>query len=215
MRRILALAGLIASVGVFTLTPPASAQLAPRTTDQWIQTLDSPARIKSLKIFDVIDKLGLKSGDLVADIGAGTGAFSLPFASKVKPGTVYAVEVDQGLVDHIGEAATEQGLQNVAPIYGDYGDPLLPEKVDLAFMNDVLHHIEKRPEYLKTLAGYIKPAGRIAIIDFIPGKGGHKDDPSLQVSQADATKWMADAGFKPVENVSLFDDRWFVIFGRP
>ncbi len=214
MRRTLALACLTATFGTFAFAPAARAQLAPRSTDEWIQTLDSPNRVKGLKIFDVVGKLGLKPGDTVADIGAGTGLFSIPLAQKVKPGKVYAVEVDEGLVNHIGEVATEQGMQNVVPIYGDYGDPLLPESVDLAFMNDVLHHIEKRAEYLKTLAGYIKPGGRVAIIEFIPEKGGHRNDPSLQVSQEAATGWMADAGFKAVEQVPLFDDRWFVIFGK-
>jgi ubiquinone/menaquinone biosynthesis C-methylase UbiE len=214
MRRILVVGCLAVWLGPLGFAVSASAQLAARPTEEWIRTLDSPDRVKGLKIFDVIGKLELKPGETIADIGAGTGVFSIPLAQAVKPGKVYAVEVDEGLVNHIGEAATEQGMQNVVPIYGDYGDPLLPEHVDLAFMNDVLHHIEKRPEYLKTLAGYIKPGGRVAIIEFIPEKGGHRNDPSLQVSKEDATGWMASAGFKPVQEVSLFDDRWFVIFGK-
>jgi ubiquinone/menaquinone biosynthesis C-methylase UbiE len=214
MRRPL-LVWLALCAGAASFALPASAQLAPQPTDQAIRMLDDPARIATLKIFDVVGKLGLKEGDTVADIGAGTGVFSLPLGQAVKPGKVYAVEVDEGLVKHIGEAAEEQGMRNVVPIYGDYPDPLLPEPVDLAFFNESLHHIEKRAEYLKTLAGYIKPGGRVAIIDFIPGKGDHPDDKTLQVSQADATGWMAAAGFKPVQEVTgLFDDRWFVIYGR-
>ncbi len=214
MRRTLVVCCLALCAGAFSLAAPASAQLGARPTEDWIRTLDNPDRIAGLKVREVIAKLGLKPGDKVADIGAGTGVFTIPLAQTVKPGMVYAVEVDEGLVNHIAETAEEQGMRNVTAIYGDYGDPLLPEQVDVALIADVLHHIEKRAEYLKTLAGYIKPGGRVAIVEFIPEKGGHRNEPSLQVSQATATGWMADAGFKPVEEVPMFDDKWFVIFGK-
>jgi cyclopropane fatty-acyl-phospholipid synthase-like methyltransferase len=214
MRRSLVLTCLAVWLGTFGLARSAAAQLGAQPTEEWIRTLDAPARVAGLKVFQAVDKLGLKPGDVVADIGAGTGLFSIPMGQKIKPGKVYAVEVDEGLVNHIGEVATEQGMNNIVPIYGDYTDPLLPEPVDLALIADALHHIEKRQEYLKTLAGYIKPGGRVAIIEFMPGKGAHRDDPAMQVSRETATGWMADAGFKPVEDVPLYDDMYFVIFGK-
>jgi ubiquinone/menaquinone biosynthesis C-methylase UbiE len=191
------------------------AQLASRTAEEWINTLETPARLNSLKIAEIIPKLGLKPGETVADIGAGSGIFTLRFANALKgSGFVYAVDIDQALLDHINEAATETGISNVQTVLGQVDDPALPETVDLAFINDVLHHIEHRAEYLKALAGYLKPGGRVAIIDFIPGQGGHANDATLQVSQAQATTWMAAAGLKPLEDIKLFDDRWFVIFGK-
>ncbi len=191
------------------------AQLASRPAEEWINTLETPARLNSLKIAEVIPKLGLKPGQIVADIGAGSGIYSLRFANALKAGGfVYAVDIDQALLDHINEAATETGISNLQTVLGQVDDPALPETVDLAFINDVLHHIEHRAEYLKALAGYLKPGGRVAIIDFIPGKGGHANDPTLQVSQEQATTWMAAAGLKPLEDIKLFDDRWFVIFGK-
>jgi ubiquinone/menaquinone biosynthesis C-methylase UbiE len=195
---------------------PASAQLANRTAEEWIATLETNARVQGLKVAETIAKLGLKPGQLVADIGAGSGVFSLRFSLVVKPGgKVYAVDVDEKLLEHIVEAATEQGIINVETIYGEFDDPTLPAPVDLAFINDVLHHIEHRELYLKNLAGYLKPTGRIAIIDFKPGQGGHRDQPELQVSQEQATAWLAAAGLKPVEEIKdLFTDKWFVIYGK-
>ena len=71
----------------------------------------------------------------------------------VRPGgIVYAVDIDQALLDHIAEAATEQGVGNVQTVLGEYDNPDLPAEVDLAFINEVLHHIEHRAEYLKNLA---------------------------------------------------------------
>jgi len=150
----------------------------------------------------------------VADIGAGTGVFSIQFSRSVRPGgKVYAVDVEEKLIEHIQASAAEQGIGNIEGILGEYDDPSLPDKVDFAFMNDVLHHVEHREVYLRNLAGYLKPGGRVAIIDFKPGRGDHASDPALQVSQEQATAWMAAAGLKPVEVIGdLFPDRWFVIY---
>jgi ubiquinone/menaquinone biosynthesis C-methylase UbiE len=197
------------------LPHPAEAQLASRPADEWIRTLETPSRLESLKIYETLAALKLRPGQIVADIGAGTGVFTIPLAQATKPGgTVYAEDIDQALLDVISEKATEQGMTNVQAVLGEFGDPDLPADIDLAFINDVLHHIKDRAAYLKTLAAYLKPGGRIAIIELIPGQGGHKGEPELQVSQDEATKWMADAGLKPVDQIKLFTDRWFVIYGK-
>ena len=78
----------------------------------------------------------------------------------------------------------------------------------------MLHHIEDRSTYLKNLARYVKPTGRIALIDFHPELGGHRNQPELQVSKDKAASLMAEAGFKPVEEISLFTDKYFVVYGR-
>jgi ubiquinone/menaquinone biosynthesis C-methylase UbiE len=211
-RRVLApLATLVLTLG---LSQPAAAQRASRPAEEWIKTLESPTRLAGLKLYETLGALKLKPGETVADIGAGTGVFTVPIAQAVKPGTVYAVDVDQALLDFISEKATEQGRMNVQVVLGEFDDPGLPANIDLAFINDVLHHIENRARYLKNLAGYLKPTGRIAVIEFRPGQGGHKDQPEMQITQELAAKWMADAGLKPVEEINLFTDKWFVIYGK-
>jgi ubiquinone/menaquinone biosynthesis C-methylase UbiE len=205
--------GCVLAVG---LTAPAAAQLGSRSAEEWIKTLESPARVAGLKIPETLAALKIKPGQLVADIGAGTGVFTFPFVQSVRPGgKVYAVDVEQGLLDHITEKATEQGMSNyVNAVLGEFTDPGLPENIDLAFINDVLHHIEDRPGYLKNLAGYLKPGGRIAVIDFRTNMGGHRNQPELQTPQELATKWMAAVGLKPLEEINLFEDKWFVIYGK-
>ena len=193
----------------------ASAQLAGRSAEEWIRTLETPTRVVSLKVPETITALKLKPGQVVADIGAGSGVFSLPLARAVKPGgSVYAVDIDKELVDHVTEAATEQGLTNVQGVVGQATDPSMPDNVDMAFINDVLHHIENRALYLKNLAEYLKPGGRIAVIEFTPEQSPHKADPTLIVSEAQTNEWMAAAGLKQVEKVNLFTDKYFVIYGK-
>lgn len=194
---------------------PAGAQLAGRSAAEWIKTLDSPARIASLRIDETISKLGLKPGDIVADIGAGSGIFEGPLSKAVPRGKVYAVDIDQALLDNIEKKKKEFQFANIETALGKFTDPSLPTKaVDLAFINDVLHHIEDRAGYLKSLAGYLKPTGRVAVIEFIPELSPHKNQPELQVGKDTTTAWMKAAGLRPLEEVRLFDDKWFVIYGR-
>jgi len=192
------------------------AQLASRPAEEWLKTLDSPQRIQGLKIDETVAKLGLKPGDVVADLGAGSGAFEGALAGAVGPkGTVYAVDIDQKLLDAINKKAADARVPNVKTVLGKFTDPALPaSNVDLAFINDVLHHIEDRGAYLKNLGRYLKPSGRIAVIDFHPEQGGHRNQPELQVSKEAAATLMAAAGFKPVEEIPLFTDKYFAIYAR-
>jgi ubiquinone/menaquinone biosynthesis C-methylase UbiE len=193
-----------------------AAQLGSRTADEWVATLDSPARVASLKIEEVVRRLSLKPGQIVADIGAGSGLFEGRLAEAVGPtGTVYAEDVDPKLLAHIADRATAMKVSNVRTVLGTFTDPALPVRnVDVAFIYDVLHHIEGRGEYVKTLGAYLKPTGRIAVVEFHPGKGGHPNQPELQVTRPEGDALMAAAGFKPAEVIELFDEKWFVIYAR-
>lgn len=194
---------------------PSYAQLGARPAEDWIARLERPERVAGLKTAEVVEKLGIKKGDVVADLGAGPGVFTWPFARAAAPGTVYAVEVDKGYMPHLERRTKEQGLTNVKPILGKYEDPLLPEKVDLAFFHDVLHHIEKRAEYLKTVAGYLKPGGRIAVIELDATRpdSSHSDEPEQQVHLEQLDQWMKAAGLTKLEDIKLYEDKWFVIYG--
>lgn len=201
--------------GLLLTAVPARAQLGPKTAEEWINSLETPTRLNSLKIAETMKALALKPGQTVADIGAGSGVFTRRMANAVKPGgTVYAVDVDEALLAHVAESATEEGIGNVQTVFADYDDPSLPESVDLALIYDTLHHIEHRDVYLKKLAGYLKPGGRVALVDFKPELGEHKDDPTLQITQEQATALMTGAGLKQLEVIDLAPDRYFVIYGK-
>jgi ubiquinone/menaquinone biosynthesis C-methylase UbiE len=192
-------------------------QLASRPAEDWIARLERPDRVATLKTAEVISKLGLKPGDVVADVGAGAGVFSWPLARAVEPkGTVYAVEVDKGFLTHIERRASEQQITNVQPVLGKFEDPMIPAKVDLAFMHDVLHHVANRAAYVKALASYLKPTGRIAIIELDATKpdSSHAKEPELQVTKEQLRDWMSAAGLEKVDDIQLFDDKWFVVYGR-
>jgi precorrin-6B methylase 2 len=209
-----------AMVGVFILfiglSSAATAQLASRPAEEWSKTLDQPDRIAGLKADQVIARLGLRAGQVVADLGAGTGVFSVPMARAVAPGgKVYAVEVDKEYFGIIAGKAKEARVTNVQAVLGEFGDPKLPAAdVDVAFFHDVLHHIDDRAGYLKNVARYVKPSGRIVVIDLKPEQSPHKDQPNLIVSEDQVTAWMAAAGFSKVEKADLFPEKFFLVYTR-
>jgi ubiquinone/menaquinone biosynthesis C-methylase UbiE len=157
---------------------------------------------------------------VVADIGAGSGLFSRPLAKAVAPaGKVYAVDIQQDLLDYINQRDQEENIHNIQTVLGEFGDPKLSARdVDLAFINDVLHHIQNRAAYLKALGSYTKANGRIAIIEFNKDDpdAPHRNQPELQVGREEILQWMSDAGFELVdEHPDLFPGKkWFLVFAR-
>jgi arsenite methyltransferase len=116
----------------------------------------------------VVAALALRPGDIVADLGAGGGYFTFKLATAVAPGgKMYAVDIDKDMLDLVGKQAEKESGTNVETILAKPDDPLLPESgVDLVFTCDTYHHISDRVTYFKNLRKYLRPGGRIAIIDF-------------------------------------------------
>lgn len=192
------------------------AQLASRPADDWVKVLDSPERIADLKVDQVVAALKLQPGDVVADLGAGSGPFVPALARAVAPkGRAYAVEIDKTFFPYIDAKVKAAGVSNVQTVLGEFTDPKLPSAdVDVAFLHDVLHHIADRPAYLKNLVKYLEPGARIAIVDYNPASSPHRDIASLQVSKQQAAAWLAPLGFTQVTEVELTPEKWFAIFRR-
>ncbi len=209
--------GLVGLLVLFGSLSEAPAQLGSRSADDWASVLDREQRVSGLKIEQVVSRLELKPGETVADIGAGTGVFSGPLAQAVAPtGTLLAVDIDQARLDHIAQRARQEKVTNIQPVLGGFDDPNLPTRVDVAFIHDVLHHIEHRQTYLKNLATYLEPDGRIVIIDLIFDRpdSPHRDQPEMHITQEQVRRWMAAAGFPVMQEIGLFDEKFFVVFKR-
>lgn len=196
--------------------PPSWAQLGGRPAEEWIKTLDGPQRVADMKIGEVVAALKLQPGQIVADVGAGSGLLEVPLARAVGPkGRVYAVEIDAAFFPEIKKRAAQGGVSNVETVLGKFTDPALPARnVDLALFHDVMHHVGERAAYLKTLVTYLAPAGRIVVVDYEGGIGPHSSDQSLQVPREQLVAWMKDAGLQQVEDVKLFTDKYFLVFAR-
>jgi len=190
----------------------ASAQLAQAPADKYIAAMDRPDRV--LKIDEVIQKLRLKPGEIVADIGSGSGVYSIPMAKAIAPnGILYAVDIDRKMLDYVAGRAEKEGVTNLRTVLGEYDDPKLPVKnVDVAYFHRVLHMIEHRQAYLNATATYLNPDGRVVVID-----KNREDSPDswMWLNQSDLDTWMAAISFYPAEKFAVFDDRYFVSYQRP
>ncbi len=191
----------------------AFSQLAQQPADKYIDAMNRMERGIEEKIPSVIEKLGLKPGDIVADIGSGSGTFSIPMAKAIAPnGILYAVDIDQKMLDYVAERAKKEGVTNLRTVLGGNDDPKLPVKdVDVAFFHRVLHMIEHRQTYLNATAPYLKQDGRIVIID----KNPEQSRDWMWLKQSDVDTWMAAIAFYPAETFNLFQDRYFVSYQRP
>lgn len=117
----------------------------------------------------VIAELEIVPGQRVADLGSGGGYFTFRLADAVKPdGIVYAVDVDTAMNEDLARRAQARGYQNIEIVQASFEDPKIPGGgVDLIFTSNTYHHItEKRREYFDNARRFLKPGGRIAIIDY-------------------------------------------------
>jgi ubiquinone/menaquinone biosynthesis C-methylase UbiE len=134
--------------------------------ERFAKSFDDPARDAWQMPARVIETLRLRPDAIVADIGAGTGYFTVRLARAVPRGTVYAVDIEHAMLEHISKRAAGEGLKNIATVHASGTSANLPKPVDLALIVDTYHHIPNRPAYFRALATSLTPAGRIAIVDF-------------------------------------------------
>jgi ubiquinone/menaquinone biosynthesis C-methylase UbiE len=196
----------------FTPTPQVYAQLGKRPAKDYIPLLENPSRIERLKPEEVLLRLKLKKGDVVADVGAGSGVFTRRLAQAVGPqGKVFAVDIDQELLDYNRKKIQEAELGNVEFILGAFDDPKLPaDSIDLVFLCDVVHHIEHRQTYLGNLRPCLKRGGRVAVIDYKTNwPAGHEQ---MKYSLEELLAWTKSAGFQKTEEYDLIPDAFFFIF---
>jgi ubiquinone/menaquinone biosynthesis C-methylase UbiE len=182
--------------------------------EAYARFLEGAERVSRLQVPRVIDALGLTPGMRVADLGSGSGLFTRPMAIAVRPGGVaYAVDINEGLLRVVARSAREHGLDNLRTVHADPDDPKLPEPVDVVLICDTLHHIVNQGAYLKTVRRYLKPGGRVAVIDFSEHwPEGHEP---MAYTEARLGTWMAGAGFSRLRDFDFLDNSFFVIFGRP
>ncbi|MGZ8515287.1 MAG: class I SAM-dependent methyltransferase [Candidatus Limnocylindrales bacterium] len=132
--------------------------------------ISSPGRDGWQRPDAVIAALEIRSGERIADLGAGDGYFSTHLAKATGPtGIVYAVDTDEDMLDAVEETAAQAGLANIRPIRAEAAGPTLPERVDLAFLCNVYHHLPDQRAYFARLAPHLAPGARVAIVEALPG----------------------------------------------
>lgn len=149
-------------------TPEASRAPAPVMSFHGADWLERPERDREERPDEVIAAMGLKPGDVIADIGCGSGYFARRFAKAVgDTGKVYGVEIQQEFIDLMMERCKRDKITNVVPVLGTETDPLLPEaSCDWIFLADVYHEFQQPKPMLAAMLKALKPGGRVCLIEY-------------------------------------------------
>jgi precorrin-6B methylase 2 len=141
--------------------------------------LERPSRESEEQTEKMIELLGLKPGEHGADIGAGTGYVTWRMARKVAPGgKVYAVEIQQEMLDLLSANMKQRGVTNVVPVLGTVSDPKLPTNaLDLIIMVDVYHEFDHPYEMTDAMVRALKVGGRLVFVEF------KKEDPKVPIKE--------------------------------
>jgi ubiquinone/menaquinone biosynthesis C-methylase UbiE len=179
----------------------------------YIAALEDPKRDAYQKPHEVMQALGIMDGEVIADIGAGSGYFTIRLAHHVGAGgRVYAVDVSPDMIRHLHGRVRDIGLLNVSPILAAADDPLLPQPVDRFLIVDVWHHIENQAAYLALMKKQLRPGGQVVMIDF------HKRDlpvgppVAMKIARDDLVTQMQANGFRLATEHTFLPYQYFLVF---
>ena len=187
--------------------------------EEWTKKFETESREIFHQREKIVAAVGLKPGMAMADIGAGTGLFTLHFAQAVgADGKVFAVEIAKNFLEHIKARASKASASNVQTILCTEKSVELPESsIDLAFICDVYHHFEYPQATLATLHTALKPGGELVLIDFkrIPGESSDFIMGHVRAGQDVFESEVIAAGFEKVSEVNdVLKENYFVKFRR-
>lgn len=187
---------------------------------QFVKRFENDGRDICAKREDITRAVDLRPGDAVADIGAGTGLFTVLFAERVgKKGTVYAVDISAAFVKHLADRAKQRGQEQIIKTVLNTADSakLPPGSIDVAFLCDTYHHFEQPGEMLASIHRALRPGGRLIVIDF----DLRKDSSKFIRERARAPKEVyfqeiAAAGFKLIDkkDAPAIEDNFYAEFRR-
>ena len=180
----------------------------------YIAMLEDPQRESYQKPHEVLMALDLKQGEVIADVGAGSGYFSFRFSHEVgESGRVYAVDVSPDMILYLNRCIRDLGTNNVISILAPPDDPLLPDSsVDRFFICDTWHHIENQPQYLKLMKKMLKPNGQLIMIDFHKKELPVGPPIEMKISREDLVAQMKLADLRLVKEFDFLPYQYFLVF---
>ncbi|NOQ78749.1 MAG: methyltransferase domain-containing protein [Gammaproteobacteria bacterium] len=184
--------------------------------EKWLETFESPGREVYDKKEAILHEVQIKPGMRIADIGAGTGLYSIAFAQQTgEKGLVYAVDISHNFVKNIELRAKNQGLKNIKGIINNQKEiGLAQNSIDLAFICDTYHHFEYPLTTLQSVYQALSSGGKLIIIDF-------KRDPHISTSwvmghvranKEKVIKEVESIGFKLTDDKNILERNFFLSF---
>lgn len=181
--------------------------------EELTRRFDDPSRDEWQMPSRVIDALQIAPGESVADIGAGTGYFTMRLAKSPSRPRVYAVDIEPAMIDHLRHRSALEGADNVTAVQASADRANLPEPVDVVLLVDTYHHIANRVAYFTALKASMKPGARLAIVDF--RKGAPEGPPEeFRFTPQQIGEELGAAGYSLVAEYDFLPRQHFLVF-RP
>jgi ubiquinone/menaquinone biosynthesis C-methylase UbiE len=187
---------------------------------EFLKKFETDSREVYAKRAAIVDALGLKPGMAVADVGAGTGLFTRLIADKVGPkGTVYAVDIAPAFLKYIDEQSKKRGQTQVKTVRGTQaGTNLADGSVDLVFLCDAYHHLERPELALSSIHGALRPGGLLVVVDYDREKApeGGFAKKHIRADKGVFVREITRAGFDPVAapEAPALKENFFLKFRR-
>jgi ubiquinone/menaquinone biosynthesis C-methylase UbiE len=196
--------------------PAESADRRFHDPERCAQSWDDPTRDDWQQPMALLRLLSLQEGDVVADIGAGTGYLTSRLTIDVgDTGKVYAVDVEQAMLDHIRKR-TDTYQERVVTVLAEPDDPKLPAGgIDAIVILNTWHHIGKRAAYLKKLDQSLGREGRVLLVDYHEGKLPVGPPPKEKIPRAKVIKEFESAGFRLVSESTALPYQYALLFYPP
>ncbi|HUT13100.1 MAG TPA: methyltransferase domain-containing protein [Thermoguttaceae bacterium] len=186
--------------------------------EQKVKQFEDGTREVVQKLDAILDACELKPGMTVADVGAGTGVFTRPFAARVAPeGKVFAVDITQKFLDHVARTCQEQKIENVECVLCTAASTELPpQSIDLAFTCDTYHHFEYPMKTLASIHQALRPGGRLIVIDFKKEEGANPKwvADHVRADKKTVIEEATQAGFKLIDAPDLMKGQHLLRFEK-
>ena len=185
---------------------------------RWQRNLETEGREVYEKRLAIVDAVAPRPGQVIADVGAGTGLFTRLLAARVGPqGRVYAIDIARAFVDGNVQRARAARLDNVVGIVSTQADTRLEENsVDVVFVCDAYHHFEDPKAMLASIRRALRPGGTLVVVDFerIPGTSPDWILKHVRAGKEDFRREIEASGFRFAEEVKLMRENYFLRFTR-
>lgn len=231
MRTLLALGTLCALLSACADETPAPAENAEpeesqeteaaMNLDLWLERLEVGSREFYAAREAVVSAVGLKEGDWVADIGAGTGLYTILFSEKVgADGAVFAEDIEPLFLDLINRRTSDGDIGNVTTVLGREDDVLLPRSsFDTVFIADTYHYFSEREAIMRSVYDALKPGAALILIEFDIETGEERppEKSHVRFGRSVVISELEYFGFEFVETVDVegLDDAYFIRLRRP
>jgi arsenite methyltransferase len=167
--------------------------------EKYIEFLERKDRASWQKPDEIISSMNLQGAEKIADVGAGSGYFSFRFASKLPKGKVIAIDIEPEMIRHIHHKVMSSGIKNMEVVLAPENDPQIPEKVDIVFICDVLHHLKNRTEWLDKLSSEINKGTKLILIEFREGNLPQGPPEKIKIPGKEMVSLVTKAGFTLVK----------------